>query len=289
MITTLDYDYFKKSSDYILERIEFKLEIAIILGSCLGNLADEIENQIIIDYKDIPNFLQTTVSSHAGKLIMGQLSGKNVICMSGRFHYYEGYDFEELTVPIRVMHLLGVETVILTNAAGAVNKDFVPGDIMIINDQIKLNGPSPVRGKNLEEFGPRFFDMSYTYDRDYIKLAKEVGKNSNIKLQEGVYFYMPGPQFETPAEIRAVRVLGGDAVGMSTVTEAIVAAMENEAASLLVVASLNNIKAGVILAADAKAFELVGVEDYKPNRDLVFEAEENEIEIALEAISKVEV
>lgn len=244
MIKTLDYDYFKKSSDYILERIEFKPEIAIILGSCLGNLADEIENQIIIDYKDIPNFLQTTVSSHAGKLIMGQLSGKNVICMSGRFHYYEGYDFEELTVPIRVMHLLGVETVILTNAAGAVNKDFVPGDIMIINDQIKLNGPSPVRGKNLEEFGPRFFDMSYTYDRDYIKLAKEVGKNSNIKLQEGVYFYMPGPQFETPAEIRAIRVLGGDAVGMSTVTEAIVAA--HCGMKVLGLSLMSNMAAGVL-------------------------------------------
>lgn len=244
MIKTLDYDYFKKSSDYILERIEFKPEIAIILGSCLGNLADEIENQIIIDYKDIPNFLQTTVSSHAGKLIMGQLSGKNVICMSGRFHYYEGYDFEELTVPIRVMHLLGVETVILTNAAGAVNKDFIPGDIMIINDQIKLNGPSPVRGKNLEEFGPRFFDMSYTYDRDYIKLAKEVGKNSNIKLQEGVYFYMPGPQFETPAEIRAIRVLGGDAVGMSTVTEAIVAA--HCGMKVLGLSLMSNMAAGVL-------------------------------------------
>lgn len=244
MIKTLDYDYFKKSSDYILERIESKPEIAIILGSCLGNLADEIENQIIIDYKDIPNFLQTTVSSHAGKLIMGQLSGKNVICMSGRFHYYEGYDFEELTVPIRVMHLLGVKTVILTNAAGAVNKDFVPGDIMIINDQIKLNGPSPVRGKNLEEFGPRFFDMSYTYDRDYIKLAKEVGKNSNIKLQEGVYFYMPGPQFETPAEIRAIRVLGGDAVGMSTVTEAIVAA--HCGMKVLGLSLMSNMAAGVL-------------------------------------------
>lgn len=244
MIETFDYDYFKKSSDYILEKINFKPEIAIILGSCLGNLADEIENQVIIDYKDIPNFLQTTVSSHAGKLIIGQLSGKNVICMSGRFHYYEGYDFEELTVPIRVMHLLGVKTVILTNAAGAVNKDFVAGDIMIIKDQIKLNGPSPVRGKNLEEFGPRFFDMSYTYDREYIQLVKEVGKSSNIELQEGVYFYMPGPQFETPAEIRAIRILGGDAVGMSTVTEAIVAA--HCGMKVLGLSLMSNMAAGVL-------------------------------------------
>lgn len=238
------FDDYKKSADYVLEKIDFKPEIAIILGSCLGNLADEIENPIVIDYKEIPNFLETTVSSHAGKLIIGQLSGKNVVCMSGRFHYYEGYDFEQLTIPIRVMHLMGVKTVILTNAAGAVNKDFVAGDIMIINDHIKLNGASPVRGKNIEEFGPRFFDMSYTYDREYIELAKKVSNESNIELKEGVYFYMPGPQFETPAEIRAIRILGGDAVGMSTVTEAIVAA--HCGMKVLGLSLMSNMAAGVL-------------------------------------------
>ncbi len=238
------FDDYKKSADYVLEKIDFKPEIAIILGSCLGNLADEIENPIVIDYKEIPNFLETTVSSHAGKLIIGQLSGKNVVCMSGRFHYYEGYDFEQLTIPIRVMHLMGVKTVILTNAAGAVNKDFVAGDIMIINDHIKLNGASPVRGKNIEEFGPRFFDMSYTYNREYIELAKKVSKESNIELKEGVYFYMPGPQFETPAEIRAIRILGGDAVGMSTVTEVIVAA--HCGMKVLGLSLMSNMAAGVL-------------------------------------------
>lgn len=243
MIKTLDYEYYKKSADYILEKVGYKPETGIILGSCLGNLADEIENKLVIDYKDIPNFLQTTVSSHAGKLIFGELSGQKVVCMSGRFHYYEGYDFEQLPVPIRVMHLIGVKRVILTNAAGGVNKNFKAGDIMIIKDQIKLNGASPVRGKNIEEFGPRFFDMSYVYDRDYIKLAKEISEKLDIQLQEGVYFYMPGPQFETPAEIRAIEILGGDAVGMSTVTEAIVAA--HCGMKVLGLSLISNMAAGV--------------------------------------------
>ncbi|MDO5028794.1 MAG: purine-nucleoside phosphorylase [Bacillota bacterium] len=240
----LDFNYFKESADYILSKIEFMPEIAIVLGSCLGNLADEIENKIIIDYKDIPNFLDATVESHAGKLILGDLSGKKVVCMSGRFHYYEGYDFEELTIPMRVMHLLGCKSVILTNAAGAVNKDFLAGDIMIIKDHIKLNGASPVRGKNLEEFGPRFFDMSNTYNKDYIKLAKKAAQVSKLDIKEGVYFYMPGPQFETPAEIRAIRVLGGDAVGMSTVTEAIVAA--HCGMKVLGLSLMTNMAAGIL-------------------------------------------
>lgn len=224
MKKTYDYEYFKKASDYIKSKIDFEPEIAIILGSCLGNLADQIENKTVIDYKDIPNFLQTTVDSHAGKFIIGELSGKKVICMSGRFHYYEGYDFEELTLPIRVFHLLGVKTVILTNAAGGVNKSFKPGDIMLIKDHIKVMGASPVRGKNVSEFGPRFFDMSHAYTREYQELARQAAKNIDIDLKEGIYFYWTGPQFETPAEINLIRTLGGDAVGMSTVTETITAA-----------------------------------------------------------------
>ena len=144
--------------------------------------------------------------------------------MSGRFHYYEGYDFEELTLPIRVFHLLGVKTVILTNAAGGVNKSFKPGDIMLIKDHIKVMGASPVRGKNVSEFGPRFFDMSHAYTREYQELARKAAKNIDIDLKEGIYFYWSGPQFETPAEINLIRTLGGDAVGMSTVTETITAA-----------------------------------------------------------------
>lgn len=242
--TQLDYEYYKKSADYILSKIDYVPEIAIVLGSCLGNLAEEIEDKTILDYKEIPNFLDATVDSHAGKLILGELSGKKVVCMSGRFHYYEGYDFEELTIPMRVMHLLGCKTVILTNAAGAVNESYVAGDIMIIKDQIKLNGASPVRGKNIAEFGPRFFDMSNTYDKEYIEIAKEAAKISEIDIKEGVYFYMPGPQFETPAEIRAIRVLGGDAVGMSTVTEAIVAA--HCGMKVLGLSLMTNMAAGVL-------------------------------------------
>lgn len=244
MKTQLGYEYYKKSADYILSKIDYVPEIAIVLGSCLGNLAEEIEDKTVLDYKEIPNFLDATVDSHAGKLILGELSGKKVVCMSGRFHYYEGYDFEELTIPMRVIHLLGCKTVILTNAAGAVNENYVAGDIMIINDQIKLNGASPVRGKNIAEFGPRFFDMSKTYDKEYIEIAKEAAKISEIDIKEGVYFYMPGPQFETPAEIRAIRILGGDAVGMSTVTEAIVAA--HCGMKVLGLSLMTNMAAGVL-------------------------------------------
>lgn len=219
-----DYEYFKKSADYVLSKIDFKPEIALILGSCLGTLAEEIDNPIVVDYKDIPNFLTTTVESHAGKLIMGELNGKKVVCMSGRFHFYEGYDFEQLVTPIRVFHLMRVKTVVLTNAAGGVNESYKPGEIMIIEDHIKVMGASPLRGKNIEEFGPRFYDMSRVYDKDYRILARKSAEKLDMKINEGVYFYWSGPQFETPAEIKAIRILGGDAVGMSTVTETITAA-----------------------------------------------------------------
>lgn len=218
------YKYFKESADYILSKINYKPELAIVLGSCLGPLADEIKDKMVVDYEDIPNFLRSTVDSHAGKLILGELNGRKVVCMSGRFHYYEGYDFEDLVAPIRVFKLLGASTVILTNAAGGVNPDYKPGDIMIIKDHIKQAGASPLRGRNIEEFGPRFFDMSNAYSKEYRKLVKDVGSKLGIHLKEGVYYYTTGPQFETPAEIKAIRLLGGDAVGMSTVTETITAA-----------------------------------------------------------------
>lgn len=239
-----NYEYFKKSADYILSKIDYKLDVAMILGSSLGTLADEIENPVVIDYEEIPNFLISTVESHAGKLILGQLHGKNVVCMSGRFHYYEGYDFEQLVIPIRVFKLLGVETVILTNAAGAVNTSYRPGDIMIIKDQIKLMGASPVRGPNLKEFGPRFFDVSNMYDRDLRDIAKKCAERIGLDIKEGIYYFCPGPQFETPAEIRAIRILGGDAVGMSTVTEAITAA--HCGMRVLGLSLITNMAAGVL-------------------------------------------
>ena len=244
MKNEFNYEYFKKSADYILSKIDYKVDLALILGTALGTLAEEIENPIIIDYKDIPNFLISTVDSHAGKLIIGELHGKKVLCMSGRFHYYEGYDFEQLVIPIRVFNLLGVENVILTNAAGAVNTSFKPGDIMIIKDHIKLMGASPLRGKNVEEFGPRFCDMSKVYDKELVSIAKECAKKVDIPIKEGVYFFCKGPQFETPAEIRAIRILGGDAVGMSTVTEVITAA--HCGMKVLGLSLMTNMAAGVL-------------------------------------------
>ena len=218
------YEYFCKSADYVRKKIGFTPEIGIVLGSALGPFAARVENPVVIPYEDIPNFLRSTVATHAGKLICGTIAGKKVVCMSGRFHSYEGYDFDQLTVPVRLFKLLGCRAVILTNAAGGVNENFKPGDIMVLNDQMMFCGFSPLRGKNIPEFGPRFFDVQQIYTPALRQLALECAKNSTLTFHEGCYFFMQGPQFETPAEIRAIRILGGDAVGMSTVTEALTAA-----------------------------------------------------------------
>jgi len=238
------YEYFKVSADYVRSRLDFDPEIGMILGSGLGPFAARIENPVIIDYKDIPNFLVSTVATHAGKLICGTVAGKKVVCMSGRFHSYEGYDFEQLTAPVRLFKLLGCRVTILTNAAGAVNTGYKPGDVMIINDHIKLNGASPLRGPNIEEFGPRFFDMSHTYTPELVELAKECAVGSELRVHEGVYMFFPGPQFETPAEIRAARLLGADAVGMSTVTEALTAG--HCKMPLLALSVMTNMAAGIL-------------------------------------------
>lgn len=239
-----DYESIKKSADYILSKIDYKPDIAIVLGSALGPFAEEVENPTVIPYGDIPNFLQSTAPNHAGELLLGQIEGKNIVCMSGRFHHYEGYDYDELVIPIRVLKLLGAKTVILTNIAGAVNADYVTGDIMIIEDHIRLMGDSPLRGPNMDEFGPRFFDVSDMYTKKLRELAKKCADEVGQTIKEGIYFYYPGPQLETPAEIRACRVLGADAVGMSTVTEALTAAhcgMDMLALSLMV-----NMAAGIL-------------------------------------------
>lgn len=216
--------FFAESADYVLKKAGFAPEIAVILGSGLAPLADSIENAVVIPYCDIPNWLVSTVPGHQGKLILGEVNGKKVVCMSGRFHSYEGYDFEELTVPVRLFKLLGCKAVIATNAAGGVNASYRPGDVMIISDHIKLAGNSPLRGANIDSFGPRFFDVSKMYTPALRDIARRLATGSGLSVHEGVYFFMTGPQFETPAEIRAIRVLGGDAVGMSTVTEALTAA-----------------------------------------------------------------
>ena len=218
--------HYEKSANYILKQIKEKPDIAIILGSALGSVADRLENRISVSYQDIPNMLQSTAPAHKGEFVFGNIGEKSVMVSSGRFHHYEGYSYEELAQPVRIMKLLGVNTLIVTNAAGAVNLDFSVGDIMLIEDQIKLNGHSPMRGSNLEEFGPRFFDCTHIFKPELLELAREraIALNLEDSLQQGVYYFCPGPNFETPAEIKAIRVLGGDAVGMSTVTETLTAA-----------------------------------------------------------------
>jgi len=238
------YEYYKKSADYIKTLVDYEPEVAVILGSALGPFAERIEDRTVIDYKDIPNFLVSTVSGHAGKLIFGTVAGKRVVCMSGRFHFYEGYDFEQLAAPVRVLKLLGAKKLVLTNAAGAINTDYKPGDIVIIKDHIKFFDASPMRGKNVAEFGPRFFDVSKLYAPELREMALKVAEASPLKFHEGVYFFFAGPQFETPAEIRAARMLGGDLAGMSTVTEALTAA--HCGLPVLAMSVVTNMAAGVL-------------------------------------------
>ena len=213
----------KEAAKYIREQGVADLEVGLILGSGLGELADEIEDRVVIQYTDIPSFPVSTVEGHAGQLVCGTLGGKKVVALQGRFHYYEGYSMEVVTFPVRVMNELGVESLIVTNAAGGVNPDFTPGDLMMIKDHINFFGTNPLIGRNDEEQGPRFPDLSFAYDVEYQKLIQEAASELNIPLKEGVYFGMTGPTYETPAEIRMIGTIGGDSVGMSTVPEVIVA------------------------------------------------------------------
>jgi len=213
----------KLAVSYLQNKTSFKPEIGIILGTGLGNLANKIEVELKIPYSEIPNFPQSTVKGHKGNLIFGSLSGKKVVALQGRFHYYEGYDMQKVTFPIRVFALLGVETFILSNASGGVNSSFKVGDIMLITDHINLFPDNPLRGKNIEEFGPRFPDMSEPYSKKLISLAKSCAQKVNVSVVEGVYAGTSGPTFETPAEYKFMQAIGADAVGMSTVPEVIVA------------------------------------------------------------------
>lgn len=220
----MNFENYQRATNYIKSKIgDISPKLAIVLGSGLGVLADEFEDLITIKYKDIPDFPVSTVSGHAGELLIGKISGVPVIAMNGRFHYYEGYNLDEVTFPIRVFSLLGITDLLLTNAAGGINLDFQAGDFMVINDQLSFFAESALRGKNLDEFGTRFPSMSQIYDIDFSgKLFDIINKYTN-RAQTGVYAYMKGPSYETPAEIKALRILGADAVGMSTVPEAITA------------------------------------------------------------------
>ncbi len=211
-----------QSVAFIREKTNFNPEIGIILGTGLGGLVREIDVKAVLDYKEIPHFPISTVEGHSGRLIFGTLSGKNVVAMQGRFHYYEGYNMQEVTFPVRVMKFLGITHLIVSNASGGINPDFEIGDIMIIKDHINLL-PNPLIGKNYDELGPRFPDMSEAYDKKLIEKAENIAKRLGIKVQKGVYVGVTGPTLETPSEYVYFRTIGGDTVGMSTVPEVIVA------------------------------------------------------------------
>jgi purine-nucleoside phosphorylase len=213
----------KETSDFLKSKITVVPEIGIILGSGLGGLADKITDAITFAYAEIPNFPVSTVEGHSGKLIFGKLGGKNVVAMQGRFHYYEGYNMKEVTFPVRVMKLLGVKNLFVSNAAGGLNPTFNVGDIMVITDHINYFPENPLRGKNFNELGVRFPDMSKAYDPDLIKVADKVALAEGIKLRKGIYIGSTGPTLETQAEYRLFRLFGADATGMSTVPEVIVA------------------------------------------------------------------
>ena len=218
------FEQYRQSADYIKEKIgDFIPKVAMVLGSGLGFLGDVVETPTAIPYGDIPHFKASTAPGHKGRLVFGTLAGQKGAVMQGRMHHYEGYGYDEVSYAVRVLRLLGCDTLIVTNAAGCVRTDWQAGDLMLIIDQIKLFSESPLRGSNLPEFGVRFPDVSHLYTPRLQDTARKAAAELSIPLREGVYFYCYGPQYETPAEVRAARILGGDAVGMSTAPEAIVA------------------------------------------------------------------
>ncbi len=215
---------YQESADAIGAKIgDFRPEVAMVLGSGLGFLGDVVEDAVAVPYGEIPHFKASTAPGHKGQLVFGLLSGKKVAVMQGRMHHYEGYSYEEVAYAVRVLRLLGCQSLIVTNAAGCVRTDWQAGDLMLITDHIKMFSESPLRGENLPQFGVRFPDASHLYTERLQQLARETAAEQGVTLREGVYFYCYGPQYETPAEIRAARILGGDAVGMSTAPEVIVA------------------------------------------------------------------
>ena len=239
------YDIYQKSAALVKERSGgFAPEAALVLGSGLGGTANLIEDAVIIPYGEIPGFYSATAPGHAGRLILGTLGGRKVAAMQGRMHHYEGRSYEEVVFPIGVFRLLGAKTLIVTNAAGGVNEAFRVGDLMLIRDHISFNLRSPLIGENLPQFGPRFPDMTHIYPEALRHTARKAASELGLTLREGVYFYCTGPQYETPAEIRAVRLLGGDAVGMSTVPEAIAA--RHCGMNTLGISLITNMAAGIL-------------------------------------------
>ena len=241
----MDYSaQIREAAAYLKERLAEMPQIGLVLGSGLGGYADTLEDAVKIPYSQIPNFPRPTVSGHSGALVFGRKDGKAVVAMQGRVHYYEGLTPRQITLPIRVMAALGVKTLILTNACGGVNLSFRPGDLMLICDHINFCGADPLIGENLDEFGPRFPDISDLYTRSLRQAVKEKAAAAGIGLQEGVYLMYSGPNYETPAEIRAFRILGADTVGMSTVPEALAAG--HSGMQVLGISCVTNMAAGVL-------------------------------------------
>lgn len=237
------YNKCLESAQFIQSKMDAEGAIGIVLGSGLGELADEIEDAVVIDYKDIPNFPEPTVQGHAGQLVCGKLNGVKVLCMKGRFHFYEGHSMQTVAMPVRVMKLLGVKALVLTNAAGGVNRTFKPGTLMFIDDFINFQGDNPLYGPNVDEFGPRFPDMTLAIDPEYNILAKNAAQKAGIETRSGVYMSFRGPNFETPAEIRFAQTIGADAVGMSTVPE--ILAARHCGLPVIGISCITNLAAGI--------------------------------------------
>jgi purine-nucleoside phosphorylase len=226
MNTYITLEQIDQAADAVRSRTSYKPRVGIILGSGLNDLADSIQKEDVIPYSDLPNWPLSTVHGHAGRLVIGELEDQSVLVMQGRVHFYEGYSMSQVTLPVRVMIRLGLEIMIVTNAAGGVNPEFVPGDVMLITDNLNLmgmSGANPLMGPNIDELGPRFPDMSQAYDRSLMTLARTSAAAGRLVLREGVYCGLSGPSFESPADLRYLRLAGADAVGMSTVPEVIVA------------------------------------------------------------------
>lgn len=229
---------------YIRSKTDFSPEIAVVLGSGLGDFADTVEAGVIVDYSDIPGFPVPTTPGHKGRLVFGKKYGKEIAVMQGRFHCYEGYTPAETVIPLRTLIKTGVKTLFITNAAGGINRDFKAGDLAAVIDHINFASLNPLEGRNLDEFGPRFPDMSYAYHPGFVSLLEKIAEKNNITLRKGIYAYMKGPSFETPAEIRALRILGADMVGMSTVPEIITAS--HAKVKCCAVSCITNMAAGIL-------------------------------------------
>ncbi|WP_418792406.1 purine-nucleoside phosphorylase [Phosphitispora sp. TUW77] len=234
----------QQTVDFIRRKISIRPQVGVILGSGLGVLAADVKKQQRLHYSELPHFPISTVEGHEGQFVFGELSGKNVALMQGRFHLYEGYSMEQVVFPVRVMKKLGVNVLLITNASGGINQEFRPGDLMLITDHLNLTGTNPLIGPNYDDIGPRFPDMSEAYDKELINIAEEVARKNNLSYRKGIYAGLIGPSYETPAEIRYLRAIGADTVGMSTVSEVIVA--NHAEIRVLGISCITNMAAGVL-------------------------------------------